>query len=304
MFDLSAPPVVYALALAPALLWGFGPIVDKRAMSAGGTAIQASIVVLAVDVVLFALGLGVLSLLGRTVPLVDLPLWVVGLFVVGGLTGTALGRLSTFVGVEKVGASVNTAVINTRPLFASVFAITLLGEAATLLTGAGIVVLVAGLVALTLGKGGDLRGWAPRHLAYPLLAAATFGIGNVIRRYGLTATETTVLEALFINELTALVVLTGYALARRREATFHAPRRTYALFSISGVVTALALGSLFAALAHPAGRVVIVDPLAGLAPLFTTVFSYFLLRDLERVTPAIVGGTALVVLGVTMVTLS
>lgn len=304
MFDLSAPLVVYALALFPALLWGVGPIVDKRALSRGGTAIQAAIVVLAIDVVLFALVLAVLGVLGNTVPLLDLPLPVVGLFVLGGLLGTAIGRLATFVGVDKVGASVNTAVINTRPLFASVFAITLLGEVATLLTIAGVVVLVVGLVTLTLGKGGDLRGWEPRHLAYPLLAAATFGIGNVVRRYGLTVTDTTVLEALFINELTALVVLLGYALVRRREALFGAPAATYALFSVSGVITAFALGSLFAALAHPEGRVVIVDPLAGLAPLFTTVFSYFLLRDLERVTKPIVGGTLLVVLGVTMVTLS
>lgn len=304
MLDLSAPPVVYALALAPALLWGFGPIVDKRGLARGGNPLQASLVVLIVDVALFALALVVLGVLGRAVPLVDLPAWVVGLFVLGGVFGTAVGRLATFAGVDKVGASVNTAVINTRPLFATLFAVGLLGESPTLLTLAGVVVLVAGLVLLTLSKGGDLRGWQPRHLLYPLAAAATFALGNVIRRFGLTATDATVLEALFINEATALVAVAGYAFARRRRRLASPPRETYALFGVSGLLTALALLSLFSALAHPAGRVVIVDPLTGLAPLFTTTFSYFLLRDLERVTPGIAAGTALVVAGVTMVTLS
>lgn len=304
MFDLSAPLVVYLLALAPALLWGVGPIVDKRAMARGGHPLQAALVVLLVDVSLFALALAVLSALGRSVPLVDLPAWVVGLFVLGGVFGTAVGRLATFAGVRKVGASVNTAVINTRPLFATVFAVGLLGEAPTLLTLAGVVVLVGGLILLTLSKGGDLRGWEPRHLLYPLAAAATFALGNVIRRFGLTATDATVLEALFINEVTALAVIAGYALARRRGQLASAPRETYALFGVSGLLTALALLSLFSALAHPAGRVVIVDPLTGLAPLFTTTFSYYLLRDLERVTRGIAAGTVLVVVGVVMVTLS
>lgn len=304
MIDLSAPPLVYALALAPALLWGFGPILDKRAMSEGGGPLQATLVVLFVDILLFGLALVGFWLVDGRTPLVDLPAWVIGLFVLGGLFGTAVGRLATFAGVRLLGASVNTAAISARPLFATAFAVALLGEAPTLLTLLGVVVLVGGLLLLTAGRGGDLRGWEPTYLVYPLLAAGAFGIGNVIRRYGLTATDATVLEALFLNELTALVVLGGFALVRRRDRLTGAPRRTYGLFAASGAITAVALFSMFAALAHPAGRVVIVDPLTATAPLFTTVFSYFLLRDLERVTPTVVGGAALIVVGAALVTVS
>lgn len=304
VIELSAPLLVYVLALAPALLWGFGPILDKRAMFEGGSPLQATVVVLLVDASLFALALVALWVLRGNVPLVDLPIWVIGLFVLGGVFGTAIGRLATFAGVRLLGASVNTAAISARPLFATGFAIALLGESPTLLTLAGVVVLVAGLILLTVGKGGDVRGWDTKYLVYPLVAAAAFGIGNVIRRFALNETGATVLEALLINEVTALVILGGFALARRRGQLFRAPRRTYLLFSASGAVTALALFSLFAALAHPAGRVVIVDPLTATAPLFTTVFSYFLLRDLERVTPGIVGGAALVVVGAALITIS
>lgn len=304
MLDLSAPQLVYVLALAPAFLWGFGPILDKRAMSEGGAPLQATVVVLFVDILLFALALVVQWTLDGKVPLVDLPLWVLGLFVLGGIFGTAIGRLATFAGVRLLGASVNSAAISARPLFATIFAVGLLGESPTMLTLAGVVVLVFGLVLLTVGKGGDIRGWESKYLVFPIVAAAAFGIGNVIRRYGLTATDATVLEALFLNEVTALAILGGFALVRRREQLTGAPRRTYGLFAASGVITAFALFSLFAALAHPAGRVVIVDPLTATAPLFTTIFSYFLLRDLERVTPSVVGGAALIVVGAVLVTIS
>lgn len=304
MIDLSAPLVVYALALAPALLWGFGPILDKRAMSEGGTPLQATVVVLLVDILLFAFALVGMWLLRGEVPVIDLPLWVIGLFILGGIFGTGIGRIAAFAGVRLLGASVNSAAISARPLFATGFAIALLSETPSLLTLFGVVVLVAGLVLLTIGKGGDIRGWESKHLVYPLVGAAAFAIGNVIRRFGLNVTDAAVLEALFLNEVTALFVLGGFALLRRRKQLTGAPRRTYALFTVSGAITALALFSLFAALAHPAGRVVIVDPLAATAPLFTTVFSYFLLRDLERVTPSIVGGAALIVVGAALVTIS
>ncbi|MFC7044760.1 EamA family transporter [Halobacteriaceae archaeon GCM10025711] len=80
-------------------------------------------------------------------------------------------------------------------------------------------------------------------------------------------------------------------------------RRSYGYFAVSGGLTAIALLSLFGALALPAGRVAIVESLASTAPLFTTVFAYFLLRDLERVTRGVVVGAVLVVVGAALVTL-
>ena len=53
MVDFAAPPEVYALAVVPALLWGFEPVLSKRGMAAGGTPLQASLVVVVVDLSLF-----------------------------------------------------------------------------------------------------------------------------------------------------------------------------------------------------------------------------------------------------------
>jgi uncharacterized membrane protein len=295
---LSDGLLVYLFALVPAVIWGFTPVLDKRGMSYEGTALQASLVVVVVDLAI------VLSLLlfRGTVPFVGLDLEVVGLFLFAGATGTALGRLAIFVGVDRVGASINSAVVSARPLFATAFAFGLLGEPVSLTTGLGIVVLVVGLVVLSLAKGGDLSGWEPGDLLFPLASGALFAFGNVLRRFGLDTGGADVVQAVALNEAGALLVFLGYAAVRGVDGFRSTDRRSYGYFAVSGALTAVALLSLFSALALPAGQVAIVESLAATAPLFTTVFVYFLLRDLERVTRGVVAGAALIVVGTALVT--
>ena len=297
---LAAPPEVYALALVPALLWGFSPVLSKRGMAAGGTSLQASLTVVVVDSSLYLVAL--LATQGLDL-FAGLRPATLGLFLLAGVVGTAFGRLATFTGVDRVGASINSAGISARPLFATTLAVLFLDEVASLSTALGIGLLVAGLALLALGKGGDLGGWRPYELAFPVAAAVFFAVGNVLRRHGLTTSDVTSLEAVALNEFAALAVLAGYAVARGRTSELRAaPRETWKFFAASGTITAFALLSLFAAFGHPEGTVAIVDPLAATAPLFTTVFAFFLLGDLERVTRGVVAGAALIVLGVALVT--
>ncbi|MFB6113861.1 MAG: EamA family transporter [Halodesulfurarchaeum sp.] len=290
--------VVYVLAMIPAVLWGFSPILSKKGMVEGGSSLQASLTVVVVDTSIYAIAL--LLIQGQNLFL-DLSLASFGLFFIAGVVGTALGRLAVFTGVDRVGASINSAVISSRPLFATTLAVLFLDETAGILTVVGIVVLVSGLVLLALSKGGDITGWDPRDILFPLAAAILFGAGNVARRFGLLAfPDLTLLEAVAINEFGALIALAGYATYAHRGDIFSAPRRSYLYFAGSGTITAVALFSLFAALQR--GRIVIVDPLAGTAPLFTPVFAAIFLRDVERVTRRLVIGAVLVVTGVVLIT--
>ena len=291
---------VYAFALLPAVLWGFSPILSKRGMEGGGTAVQASFVVIAVDTTVYWT---VLVATGGVGGLLALDAWAVGVFLVGGLVGTALGRIATFAGVDRVGASVNSAAISVRPLFATLIALAWLGEPVGPLTALGVVVLVGGLVVLTTSRGGDLRGWGLRDLLFPLGAALAFAFGNVIRRFGLTTTDVTVLQAVTLNELAALGAMLAFVVVTgRREEVLRSPRATYRYFAGSGLLTAVALLSLFEAFDR--GPVAVVDPLAGTAPLFTAVFAAVLLGDLERVTKGLVVGAALIVVGAALITVT
>lgn len=290
---------VYAFALLPAVIWGFSPVLEKRGMAAGGSALQAALVVVVVDAIVYW---AALLATGIGAPFGGIDAWAVGVFLVGGLVGTALGRLGVFAGVHRVGASVNSAAISVRPLFATAIAFVWLGETVGPMTGLGVVVLVGGLVVLTASRGGDLAGWTARDLLVPLGAALAFAMGNVIRRYGLTTTDVSVLQAVTLNETAALVALVAFALASGRgEEVLSAPLATYRYFVGAGLLTAVALLALFEAFDR--GPVAIVDSLAGTAPLFTAVFAAVLLGDLERVTKGVVLGASLIVVGAALITL-
>ena len=295
----SATLEVLALALVPAILWGFAPIFDKRGMAAGGGSVQASLVVVIVDSTIYWLVIA--ALYGRAA-FSGLTLEVLGVFAFAGVIGTALGRITIFVGVDKVGASLNSTILSTRPLFATLIALVWLGEPLGPVTGVGIVVLVAGLSLLTVSKGGDLSGWHPRELLWPIAAAATFAVANVTRRYGMLESPVSALEAVAINETAGLIALVAYVVATDGRDVLERPRESYRYFVGSGLLTTVAMLSLMAALGLEAGRIAIVDPLVATAPLFTLLFAAVLLRDLERVTRGVVAGAALVVVGAALIT--
>ena len=295
---LSAPPSVLLLAFAPAVMWGFTPVIEKRALSGGGTPLQASLTVVVVDSSVYLLALALLD----PTPFADLTLETAAIFAAAGVFGTALGRLAIFAGNARVGASISSAVVSARPLFATALAVGFLGEPLSGPTAVGIVVLVVGLGVLSVSKGGDLAGWSGPDLLVPLAAAALFAVGNVTRRWGLSTADATPLEAVAINEVAALVVLVGYVAITGPERVLNRPRRSYLIFAASGLITAVALLSMFTALAAPEGRVAVVDPLVAMAPLFTVVFSWYWLGDIERVSRGVVAGATLVVLGAALVT--
>lgn len=296
----EAPLAVYGFALLTAVLWGFTPVLDRRGMDAGGEAVQGAIIVVAVDSCCYWLALAVLE---WPDPLGGLGTWALWVFAVAGVLGTALGRIAVLAGVARVGASVSTAGLSTRPLFATALAAGFLSEPVGPLTVVGIAVLVGGLAVLSLSEGGDIDDWGPRDMWIPIAAAAVFAAGNVVRRFGLQETDASTLQAVAINETAALGVLVGYALVRGQWGTFRPDRRAAGYFAASGLLTAVALFSFFAAFALEAGRVALVDSLEATAPLFTLVFAALLLGDVERVTRGVVAGAVLVVCGATLVVL-
>lgn len=296
----SATLEVLVLALIPAIFWGFTPIFDKRGMAAGGGSVQASLVVVVVDSAIYWL---LIAVLYGWSAFSGLTLEVLAVFVFAGVIGTALGRITIFVGVDKVGASLNSTILSTRPLFATLIALAFLGEPLGPVTGVGIVILVAGLAVLTASKGGDLAGWQPRDLLWPIAAAATFAVANVSRRYGMLETPISALEAVAINETAGLIALLAYVAAVGGRDVLERPRASYTYFAGSGLLTTVAMLSLMAALGLEEGRIAIVDPLVATAPLFTLLFAAVLLRDLERVTKGVIVGATLVVVGAVLITL-
>ena len=292
---------IYLLSLLTAVMWGIMQAFYKRGLAAGGHPLQSSLTVVGVNLIIFWVLL--LAMPNQEVLFNNISMRAIFIFSLGGILGTALGRWINAVGLDKVGATVNSAASSARPLFTAIIAMIWLGEIGEPLLYWGILILVSGIVLLTFSKGGNIQGWHPRTLWIPLAGAAVLAIGNVIRRFGLMTTSITVLEALTINQTAAFIVLLSSILTGgRRHNLLQATRVSYLFFITAGIFGAVALISLFAALEN--GPVSVVDPLVGTQPLFTTAIAYFLLNDLERITWGLIGGVLLVVIGASMIMLS
>lgn len=297
MLETAFDPIALAAALVSALAFGVEGIFGKHGMEAGGDAILASLMAVVVSTVVFvtiAAANGFGGILGKPQG--------VAVFFASGVFGSGLGVLAVWQGVDRVGASVNAAVTNVRPVFAALLGVIALGEALGGVTIVGMVVLVAGLVLVALSKGGDVRGWRSVALVYPVLAAGAFAVGNVGRRFALTRTDVPLVDGIAINALGGLLVLTCFVVIGGHRGVVRAPRRAYGWFLLSGTSTTSALLFLFFALEREV--VAVVDAISATAPVFTVGFTWLLLRDVERVTGRLVAGILLVVAGaVTIVSL-
>jgi uncharacterized membrane protein len=243
------------------------------------------------------------ALLVRGTPLTELAGWVIGVFIVTGLAATSLARLVSDMGVQRAGASVSSATVNTRPVWATIMAIAFLGEAVTAQGVLGILFVVVGLIALAFSDAGDITGWNKVDLLFPLGAALTFAAGNVARRFVFTRSEVTALEGVAINETAGLVGILAYLVYRHGRGFgdfMRAPRAAYGYFVACGLLSALSLFALFAALER--GRVVIVDPLSSPTSLFAILFTALFLREVENITKRLVVGAILIITGVVLIT--
>ncbi len=283
------PGIVPLLALAGTLLTAGGAILIRQGLR-GADAFTGYWINLAVGTICLWGAVLVSGPHGAVAP------GGIAFFVLAGLVGTVAGRLLRFVAIEKVGASVASALINLTPLFASGLAILLLGERVTVPIVLGTVVIVLGTVLLS--GSGQRVGFKPRHLWLAILAAVCFGIVAVLRKLGLGQVGPVLGFA--VNVTTALVAFSAFLVVSGRHRDIRARGRTLAYFVAAGV--AENVGVFLTVVALGLGTVSVVTPLTGSVPIFVLLMSFLFLRGVETLTARIVAGTVLIVLGVYLIT--
>jgi drug/metabolite transporter, DME family len=213
-------------------------------------------------------------------------------FVLSGVIGTGAGRLFRVVAIEKVGASVTASMSNLTPLIASGLAILFLGEQVTLPIFTGTLVIVFGTVLLSLS--GRYVGFHPRHLIYPFVSAACFGVVQVIRKLGLV--HAGALLGAATNITAAMIVSTAFVLATGNLDALRCDRRSL-LYFVGGGITENA-GVLLLLVALGLGEVSVVIPLSGTTPLFVLLLAVVFPSGMEKLSWRLVVGAVLVVIGV------
>ena len=131
-------------ALTAACLWGTAPIFVRKGLpyaSASVGVLCGSCASLPLMALVFAFQPHPVTQAVTT----QAALW----FIAAGISGPCLGRMFNYLGVAYLGAAKSTPLVNTAPLFTTVFALVFLHEAVTLKMLCGILSVVVGVAMLT-----------------------------------------------------------------------------------------------------------------------------------------------------------
>ncbi|MBI1998220.1 MAG: DMT family transporter [Deltaproteobacteria bacterium] len=231
------------------------------------------------------------------VPLSTLRAPGVGYFVAAGVFAPAIGQTLGYVGMEKIGVARSAPIVNTSPIFSSVFAVFILGEVWTRQNMLGTCLVIVGIIVLSSSKAAAGE-WRKKDIIYPLLGAVAFGISTTLRKSGLMTVPRPLLAAA-VTVGTAFVVLLVIIRVRggRRALKFH--RQSNGWLFGAALVNTGAILSFFSAL--NLGKVVRVEPLVACNPLLTILWAAIFLRQIERLSPRIIFGALVTVAGTVLV---
>ena len=229
----------------------------------------------------------------------------VGLFALGGVIGTFLGRRFLFDAVRILGPSRASVFHSTAPAFALVGAWLLADERL-----AWYEILLMAIVWVGLwftqpraGSAGALSAAAARKgMLVGLMTVAGFGLGNVLRGLAMRNWQ----EAVFGTVISSAAALLCQLLATRDwsriAAQFRAADRT-ALRLYVGCGVSTALGSIFVALAMKRMEIALAVLVVHTTPLVIFPVSVFLLKNKEELNPRTVVGALLVLSGIALLVL-
>ena len=235
---------------------------------------------------------------------------VIGL-ALGGVLGSLMGRSANLRAVRLVGATRSSTFMTGSPLVAAVAGWLLLGEDVEVLDAVGGLVVITGLLTLVRARAmptSMLDGVATpadsrtRRLGFIFATAAPvfFGLGFVVKKWGLLRYDDTVLGALIgsIAAFAMVVTLDSLAGRTRRRATENFGQIPW-WFVAAGVAMSGALLTQFAAFAYLEAW--LVGVLQSTQGVFALMLGWVFIRDEERIDGWVAASVILVAVGVTLI---
>jgi drug/metabolite transporter (DMT)-like permease len=225
-----------------------------------------------------------------------------GLFALGGVIGTFLGRRFLFDAVRMLGPSRASVFHSTAPAFALIGAWLLADEHLGLYEIGLMAVVWLGLW-FTQPRAGSAGAstLSPEALRKGMLAGlltvAGFGIGNVLRGIGMRSWDEAVLGAV-VSSVAALVcqVVTTRDWAKISAQLRGADRTALWLYIGCGVTTSL--GSIFVASAMKRMEIALAVLIVHTTPLVIFPVSVFIMKNREELTPRTLVGALMVLSGI------
>lgn len=223
-----------------------------------------------------------------------------GLFALGGVIGTFLGRRFLFDAVRILGPSRASVFHSTAPAFALLGAWLLADERLGWYEILLMAIVWVGLW-FTQPRAGSVGALSPeaarRGFFVGIMTVAGFGLGNVLRGLAMRSWE----EAVFGTVVSSIAALLCQVMATRDWPKIAAQlraadRRAIWLYVGCGVSTAF--GSIFVALAMNHMEIALAVLVVHTTPLLIFPVSVFILKNREELTPRTLAGALLVLLGI------
>ncbi len=286
------------LALIGAFFFSFSNLPTRRAVlrvkdTSAGVAVT---VIISIPALFIAL---VIS--GKVGDLLRFPwdgyLWLLG----AGLVHYYVGRSLNFKSVQLVGANITGILRRSTPLVAVALGVVVLGEVVTGQMFLGILLIVAGV---------GLIGWnpwlprqdkisfaglGPKGILLGVAAGASFGVSPLMIKMALNSFSSPI-AAVFISFVGAAIVhALIHVKGEKRKLLFTMDRRTFWLFSLTGLLVVFAQLSRFFALSM--APISVISPIFTVSPLMLIMLSFFFNRKLEVFSKSVIIAAVFVVAG-------
>jgi drug/metabolite transporter, DME family len=219
------------------------------------------------------------------------------LFVIIGIFVPGVSRFFIFKGMERLGAPISACLTNSTPLFAIVFAVFFLGERPTFTNLLGAFSIVAGIISLSWR--GAAKTWRTADLIFPLTAAFLFAGRDNLVRVGVLQISSPIMGAAIASVVSLATMALIYGIFAEKKPLGALGLRGLALFGVSGFMNFLSYVFIYTALSME--RVSLISPLVNASSLFVLPLSLIFLKDVEKLTARKIGATALVILGVLLI---
>ena len=246
-----------------------------------------------------ALGGLILSLWDGTLLASTLPplLWYAAV----GVIGPGLGRITAYIGMVRMGMSRSTTISSATPIWGTLAAIAILGEAPGAMVLLGTLGIVGGVVLLSLrGEKSERFGsWFRGALIYPLICSVAYALPPVFAKLAYAHQATPAVGMAVSFTVGNIVLLAGRRLIPGR-GRISADARAWpwlALAGAAGVASSLLLWTAFTL-----ASVSTALPLSRIAPVWVLLISYLFMGRLERITRRDAAATLLVVAGGVLIT--
>jgi transporter family protein len=284
-------------ALMTAIAYGLDNFLIRKGLIHTPYPIVAAFITLTINFSFFV----ILSLI--FIPFEFLKLNLIYLFIIAGILAPGFARLLSYKGLEILGMSITTPIINAESLFSVTMALFFLNEPINFSIVTGILGVMGGLVLLgyEIGQKNERdisKRFRYRYLFYPITASLFYGVSVFFRKLGLNTLSSPILGATLTSGTSWCIITIVLATSGNMKRLVQVKKRSFIYFVLGGCATCIAWLSFFHAL--NIGRVVIVTPIATSYSLFTLFLSYLLLRDMERMSLKIIFSTILIVGGIVL----